>query len=87
MALLEKREDTLLLDESPALYVKVDNTKNINLRGENPSCDFCRQVLPESGYRLTESGIFLCQDCFSYLASCRPIAKKTIERALLGNVV
>jgi hypothetical protein len=43
--------------------------------------------LPESGYCLTESGIFLCQPCLSYLASCNPIAKKAIERVLLGNVV
>ena len=87
MALLEKREDSHFFDESPALYIKVDNAKNDCTPGKNQCCDFCRQALAESEYCLTDSGLCLCHPCLSYLASCNPIAKKTVERVLLGNVV
>jgi hypothetical protein len=87
MALLERKERTDLLDQSPNLYVKVNNTDSENIHAKNTVCDFCNQELTKSGYCQTESGIVLCQPCLSYLVSLKPIAKQAFERILLGNVV
>jgi hypothetical protein len=50
-------------------------------------CDFCEEKVIDRLNHQTETGLFLCLDCFSYMEVLPGCIEETIERFLLGNVV
>jgi hypothetical protein len=56
-------------------------------RHSDHACDFCEERVTDGLIHQTETGLFLCPDCFSYIKVLPSCSEEAIERFLLGNVV